>query len=48
MAGVAPPEVRVSVAPPEPPQTRFCAPLTAPDVLTIAAGQIVALDGASR
>ena len=47
MAGVAPPEVIVSVAPPEPPHTRFCAPVTVPEVLTIAAGQTVALAGVS-
>jgi ubiquinone/menaquinone biosynthesis C-methylase UbiE len=35
------------VAPPEPPHTRFCAPVTDPDELVIATGQTVELDGVS-
>ena len=47
MVGVAPPEVMVSVAPPEPPHTRFCAPVTVPEVLSIAVGHTVEVDGVS-
>ncbi|MGD0556876.1 MAG: hypothetical protein ABSA93_18100 [Streptosporangiaceae bacterium] len=47
MVGVDPPEVRVSVAVPEPPHTRFCAPVTVPDVASIATGHTVELDGVS-
>jgi hypothetical protein len=37
----------VNVAPPERPQMRFCAPLTVPDVLWIAVGQMLELPGVS-
>jgi hypothetical protein len=37
----------VSVALPEPPQTRLDAPLTDPDVLVIVAGQTFGLPGVS-
>jgi hypothetical protein len=47
MVGVCPPDAMVSVAPPAPPQTRFCAPDTEPEVLDTAVGHTVALDGVS-
>jgi hypothetical protein len=48
MVGVAPPEARVIVAPPDPPQTRFCGPVTLPEVLAIATGHTAEPDGALR
>ena len=45
MDGVAPPDTSDRAAVPDAPHSRFCAPLTAPEVLSTEVGQTVALAG---